>query len=242
LTLPSDHPRHLIPALCRLFYTLKWVTGTGGGISIKYGDEYYVAPSGVQKERIEAEDLFVLKEVDSSSSSSSSYPPFPLVPFLSLYTVSSPPPQKSFTPSQCTPLFFSAFKSRSALACIHTHSQAAVLVTLMCKKEFRITHQEMIKGIRIGSTKNNFQYYDLLIVPIIENTPHEKDLTESLQQALVDYPETNAVLVRRHGVYVWGESWEKAKTMTECYDYLFEIAIEMKTKLNINPEEVPQKI
>lgn len=24
------------------------------------------------------------------------------------------------------------------------------------------------------------------------------------------------------------ENWEKAKTMTECYDYLFEIAVKMK--------------
>jgi len=39
------------------------------------------------------------------------------------------------------------------------------------------------------------------------------------------------VLVRRHGVYVWGENWQKAKTMCECYDYLFEIAVKMKVRL-----------
>lgn len=29
------HPANLIPELCRLFYNLGWVTGTGGGISIR---------------------------------------------------------------------------------------------------------------------------------------------------------------------------------------------------------------
>lgn len=33
----KDHPRVLIPELCRLFYQLGWVTGTGGGISLKQG-------------------------------------------------------------------------------------------------------------------------------------------------------------------------------------------------------------
>lgn len=32
-----EHPRVLIPELCRLFYQLGWVTGTGGGISLKRG-------------------------------------------------------------------------------------------------------------------------------------------------------------------------------------------------------------
>ena len=35
----KEHPRNLIPELLRLFYGLDWVTGTGGGISIKL--EFY---------------------------------------------------------------------------------------------------------------------------------------------------------------------------------------------------------
>lgn len=33
----KEHPRVLIPELCRLFYQLGWVTGTGGGISLRRG-------------------------------------------------------------------------------------------------------------------------------------------------------------------------------------------------------------
>lgn len=57
------------------------------------------------------------------------------------------------------------------------------------------------------------RYDDTLVVPIIENTPEEKDLKERMARAMEMYPDSCAVLVRRHGVYVWGETWEKAKTM-----------------------------
>ena len=45
------------------------------------------------------------------------------------------------------------------------------------------------------------------MVPIIENTARECELTDRLRQAIKEYPEAHAVLVRRHGVYVWGSSW-----------------------------------
>jgi methylthioribulose-1-phosphate dehydratase len=60
---------------------------------------------------------------------------------------------------------------------IHTHSKAAVLVTLLYPgAEFKITHQEMIKGIGRGKNRPNLCYNDELVVPIIENTPQERDL------------------------------------------------------------------
>uniref|UniRef100_A0A8C5WNT9 Methylthioribulose-1-phosphate dehydratase n=1 Tax=Laticauda laticaudata TaxID=8630 RepID=A0A8C5WNT9_LATLA len=213
------HPRNLIPELCQQFYHLGWVTGTGGGISMKHGNEIYIAPSGVQKERIQPEDMFVcdIEEKD----------------------ISGPPSHKKLRKSQCTPLFMNAYIMRGAGAVIHTHSKAAVMATLLYPgKEFKITHQEMIKGIKKCTTGGYFRYDDMLVVPIVENTPEEKDLKDRMSHAMNTYPDTCAVLVRRHGVYVWGETWEKAKTMCECYDYLFDIAVQMKQH-GIDPSIIP---
>lgn len=38
-----NHPANLIPSLCAKFWTLGWVTGTGGGCSIR--DEYVFNPT-----------------------------------------------------------------------------------------------------------------------------------------------------------------------------------------------------
>jgi methylthioribulose-1-phosphate dehydratase len=59
----------------------------------------------------------------------------------------------------------------------------------------------------------NYRYDEELVVPIIENTPFERDLQGSLEAAMKEYPQACAVLVRRHGVYVWGSTWEQTKTM-----------------------------
>ncbi|CAI5971937.1 unnamed protein product [Closterium sp. NIES-65] len=48
------------------------------------------------------------------------------------------------------------------------------------------------------------------------------------------YPKATAVLVRNHGVYIWGDNWIQAKTQAECYHYLFDAAIRMH-QMGINP-------
>ncbi|GAA5919014.1 hypothetical protein JCM1841_002691 [Sporobolomyces salmonicolor] len=203
------HPAYLIPELCRSFYKLGWVTGTGGGISLRDGEKIYLAPSGVQKERIEPEDIFVLTLKERA--------------FLRW------PIHKPLKQSQCTPLFYNAYELRDAGACIHTHSQHAVMATLLWPgKEFRISHQEMIKGMRVGGMGAALSYLDELVIPIIENTPHEEDLASSMEEAIRNYPDAPAVLVRRHGTYSWGSDWEKAKGQAECLDYLLEVAVKMK--------------
>lgn len=93
LILIQEHPRRLIPELCKQFYDLGWVTGTGGGISIKLDDEIYIAPSSVQKERIQIDDLFI-QNIDGDD-------------------IVTPPEYKKLKKSQCTPLFMVSFKKIS---------------------------------------------------------------------------------------------------------------------------------
>ncbi|KAL7274701.1 Methylthioribulose-1-phosphate dehydratase [Rhizina undulata] len=215
LVLSEDphHPANLICSLCRNFYNLGWVTGTGGGISIRHEDHIFLAPSGVQKERLAPENMFVM------DFPSQTYIRRPL----------------ELKPSACTPLFMAAFTKRGAGACIHTHSQAAVLCTLINKgRIFSIANIEQIKAIPRPSTGGYMGYFDTLTIPIIENTAHEEDLRDSLEQAMHEFPDTCAVLVRRHGVYVWGDTVWKAKTQAESLDYLFQLAVEM-VKLGIDP-------
>ncbi|KAI5810652.1 class II aldolase/adducin N-terminal [Pyronema omphalodes] len=218
LSQDPNHPANLICSLCRNFYTHGWVTGTGGGISIRERcdghDHIFIAPSGVQKERLEPENMFVM------DFPSKSYLRKPL----------------NLKPSACTPLFMAAFEKRGAGACIHTHSQAAVLCTLLTKgRVWRIGGIEQIKAIPKGYGQEGYMgFFDTLEIPIIENTAHEEDLKDSLEAAMEEFPNTCAILVRRHGVYVWGDTVWKAKTQCESLDYLFELGVKM-VQLGLDP-------
>ncbi len=199
--MPNDHASTLICDLARSFYALGWVSGTGGGICIRDGEHVLVAPSGVQKERMQPDHIFTIA-LDGA--------------------VVDRPADATLRPSECSSLFLKAINLRSAGAVIHSHSMYAMAATLLFEKEFSISHLEMIKGI------HGMNYGDTLVVPIIENTARECDLADALEDAILRYPSTFAVLVRRHGVYVWGADWIRAKTHAECYEYLFRAAVEMR--------------
>lgn len=184
----------------------------------------YIAPSGVQKELMKPTDLYVLSLPQTlEKHKASADPQGPIRPPSRVY-LRSP---TIFKPSQCTPLFLSAFTRKDARCCIHTHSPWAVMVTLILEqqgqgadKEFRINNIEQIKGFARGyphKEVGNLGYHDTLRIPVIENTAHEEDLTEFMEAAMDKYPDAYAVLVRRHGVYVWGNSVEHAKTQCERY-------------------------
>lgn len=68
------------------------------------------------------------------------------------------------------------------------------------------------QGIQNQQLNRYYRYDEELVVPIIENTCFECDLEESMAAVLEKYPQTTAVLVRRHGLYVWGDTWQQAKT------------------------------
>jgi methylthioribulose-1-phosphate dehydratase len=201
--------------LCRVFYDLGWASGTGGGISIRDDRGIWVAPSGVQKERIAPRDVFLIDGAE-----------------LEQAAVVQSAANPALRVSECTPLFLAAFRLRGAGAVLHSHSIWPVLATrLSCPDpavpdedglvgELVCTGLEMQKGLRGTGC------FDTLRVPIVANTPRESQLTERLQRAIERYPDVDAVMVLGHGVYVWGRDWVQAKTQAECLDYLCRAVVE----------------
>ena len=102
----ASDPRSLIAELCQQFYAHGWVSGTGGGISVRAGDRIYVAPSGVQKERLQPGDMFVV-DLDGK--------------------VIEAPADPALRVSACAPLFLHAYRLRNAGAVIHSHSVHAMM-------------------------------------------------------------------------------------------------------------------
>lgn len=203
----SESIPELICELCRQFYQLGWVSGTGGGISIRGPEGIYMAPSGVQKERLRPEDIYLLSDTDLDDAE----------------VVCAPP--SGLKLSECRPLFYNAFRLRGAGAVLHSHSLWAVLAARLFAPdgrpgEFVCRGLEMQKGLRgVGC-------FDAVRVPIIANTAREAELTASMGEAMQAYPAVDAVIVAGHGVYVWGADWAQAKTQAECYDYLFRAVVE----------------
>jgi methylthioribulose 1-phosphate dehydratase/enolase-phosphatase E1 len=217
---PAD-PEELITQLCAAFYDKGWMSGTGGGLSLLCGDgpetTVYTTPSGLQKEDMISDDIFKLnmKQV-----------------------VVTPPITPSLKCSSCTPLWYVVYRLRPGARCvIHTHSMFASLASVMVGEatEFHITHFEMMKGV--GGHANDCD----LLVPIIENRPSEDQLEEQMEAALKAYPKCNGLLVRGHGLYVWGDSWQQAKTQCECFDYLFETAVRAKA-LGVDVSQPPASV
>ena len=116
----STDPRALVTELCRHFYFQGWCTGTGGGMSVRDGERIYLAPSGVQKERIKPEDVYVL-DADGR--------------------VIEQPADPALKQSECKPLFYNAYRDRDAGAVLHSHSRHAMLASLLFEDCFEIAEQ-----------------------------------------------------------------------------------------------------
>lgn len=219
-TVNDREVREIICEICRNLYTLGWVSGTGGGVSIRRGETIFMAPSGVEKEKISPSDIF---ELDIKGN------------------ITRGPKNEALKLTECAPLFMSAYELRDAGAVIHSHSPNVVLATMYAKRiepglsVLEITELEMLKGLA------GHGYHDVFELPVVDNTARERDLTDSLRRAIEKYPRTCAVAVRNHGIYVWGKNEVQAKTQAECVDFLCEILVKMRQN-NVTKEMHPMGI
>jgi methylthioribulose-1-phosphate dehydratase len=209
--------RELLVGLLRDWHGRGWVSGTGGGICGPADDGgLLLAPTGVHKELIRPDEFFTVDPSDGH--------------------VIRPPTREDLRPSECNAIFCLTHRSRGAWSVVHSHGLSTVLAADLAvdagADHIAIRDLEMLKGIP-GLTNT-----DVHLVPVIRNTPRERELVDQLETVFADprFAATRAVLVRDHGAYIWGDDVMDAKRHTEVYHFLFEATVARRDR---HPEVRP---
>jgi methylthioribulose-1-phosphate dehydratase len=176
-----------------------WCDGTGGNFSSVLQQEPLVllmAPSGVDKGLVAPDDLIT---VDGDGQLLAG----------------------SGKPSAETLLHLAIVKSRGAGSVLHTHSQAATLLSKMaCPSAesagwIHVSGLEMLKGLEgIKSHEEEVK------IPVLANDQDLKRLSAAAQPLLQAAP--HGLLIAGHGLYAWGANLEVAKRHLEILEFLLE--------------------
>lgn len=195
--------RALLCEFLSLFYEKGWVAGTGGGICAGLdADRFLMAPTGVHKERVRPEDLFIVDRRGGA--------------------VLRSPKNKTLRLSECATIFCLLINQRGAGSVMHSHGLSSVLAADLAEADRVVFHDlEMLKGIRGVSN------IDRHAVPVIQNTPREPELVGQIKTAIEDpdFAQSHCILVRDHGAYIWGADLWETKRHAEVYHFLFEATV-----------------
>ena len=125
-------------------------------------------------------------------------------------------------PSAETLLHVTIARLCGAGAVVHTHSiHSTVLSDVHADAGgFHIQGYEMLKGLHGVSSHEHHEW-----IPILENDQDMPRLAAVLERTLLDQPAAHAVLLRRHGMYTWGETLDDAERHVEILEFLFETLV-----------------
>ncbi len=117
-----------------------------------------------------------------------------------------------------TDIHLSLYQITDANCVLHSHLLDSLLFAdLFQGKEFaQIKGLELLKGFR------NIKTHELEInIPIFDNTQDIAGLAEIIKPAILSQKNNYGLLLRGHGIYVWGHSVEEAKRHLEVFEYIF---------------------
>jgi methylthioribulose-1-phosphate dehydratase len=177
-----------------------WCDGTGGNFSCSISHDpltLLMAPSGIDKGSVTPESLIV---VDAEGRVI----------------------QGSGRASAETLLHLEIVRERQAGAVLHTHSQAATLLSRHYRpapgqvvNHLELEQLEMLKGLEGIHTHNT-----CIRLPVLANDQDLKRLSATAKPHLEDAP--HGLLIAGHGLYVWGSALPMARRHLEIIEFLLE--------------------
>jgi methylthioribulose-1-phosphate dehydratase len=185
-------------AVARGFHARGWLLGTSGNLSAVVQREplrLAMSPSGVDKGELRPEQLLSIDE--------------------NAHIVSA----HDGKPSDESLLHLRIVKDRGAAAVLHTHSVWNTILSDLFASEGGVTIEgyEMLKGLQGVHTHEHTEF-----LPIIENSQDMHALADRVSQTLDQHKEAHGLLLRRHGLYSWGQTLAEAKRHIEILEFLLE--------------------
>jgi methylthioribulose-1-phosphate dehydratase len=187
-----------LASIARGFYLRGWLVGTSGNLSAVVDREplrLAMSPSGVDKGELLAEQILMIDE-DARVIS-----------------------DHAAKPSDESPLHLRIVKKLGAGAVVHTHSIWNTILSDLYAAEggIAIEGYEMLKGLEGVSTHKHCEW-----LPIIENSQDMLALADSIGNTLGKHKDVHGFLLRRHGLYSWGNDLPQAKRHVEILEFLLE--------------------
>jgi len=198
--MPEDFQK-IAPRLAELgrsFYARGWVLGTSGNFSAVINRnplQLAMSPSGVDKGQLVAEQILL---IDKQSAVLSNH---------------------HGKPSDESPLHLRIVAERDAGAVLHTHSIWSTTLSDLHAADggLAIDGYEMLKGLEGVKTHEHREW-----LPIIENSQDMTALADQVSEVLQQHSGAHGFLLRRHGLYTWGNDLAKAKRHIEILEFLLE--------------------
>ena len=180
-----------------------WVPATSGNFSFRdaASGRIFISASGLDKGAMTADDLL---EID-----------------LECRVLAAPADPQKAKPSAETRLHGVIYRDRPQTGAIfHVHTIWNTLLSdrFWSQGAVPLEDYELLKAL---SSVTTHRYREL--VPILENSQEYAGLSLELAAALRNFPAAHGVLLRRHGLYTWGESIAGARRHLEALEFLFEV-------------------
>lgn len=195
-----DEAGALLAAESARYAALGWMRGTSGNLSVTLSRDplrLAVTASGGDKGELAAHDVVVVDDDGAA-------------------VADQPNPDQR--PSAEAGLHARIARVAGAGAVVHVHALAPVLAGQRWPGGVRLRDLEMLKGL--GRAAHD----DVMTVPVVPNSQDMQVLGAAFEK---DFdPVTPALIVARHGVYVWGSDLRQARHRAECLEWLlqFELA------------------
>jgi methylthioribulose-1-phosphate dehydratase len=171
-----------------------WFMGTSGNLAIKVQDDplqFLVTASGKDKRKRTAEDFLLVDQFGR------------------------PAEETHLKPSAETLLHVEIYRKTNAGCSLHVHTIDNNVISEVYGDRGEVTFQgqELIKAF------DKWEEDAVLNIPIIPNYSHIPMLAKEFSEHI--HGDSGAVLIRNHGITVWGKNAFEAKKILEASEFLF---------------------